>query len=220
MTSSKINIVEETSDVLSEYGRIPISFEVHSIFRVELVEDGLKGIRLSEHPVAHSWIKDYDAINGEGPIRWADRWDISNWGVISAIASGIRVGGCVIAHDTQGVHKLEGRNDIAALWDIRVAHRWRGNGIGGLLLESAIVWAKRRNCRMLKVETQNINVPACRFYAKHGFTLAAINRFAYPELPDEVELIWCKELTEKANPAPQATRASHAPEPHAGEKHV
>jgi hypothetical protein len=46
----------------------------------------------------------------------------------------------------------------------------------------------------MKIETQNINVPACRFYAKHGFILGAVNRFAYPELPDEVELIWCKEL--------------------------
>ena len=47
---------------------------------------------------------------------------------------------------------------------------------------------------MLKAETQNINVPACRLYAKHGFALGAINRHAYTELPDEVELVWSKEL--------------------------
>ncbi len=47
---------------------------------------------------------------------------------------------------------------------------------------------------MLIVETQNINVPACLFYAKHGFYLGAINRYAYAELPDEVELIWCRKL--------------------------
>jgi hypothetical protein len=47
---------------------------------------------------------------------------------------------------------------------------------------------------MLKAETQNINVPACRLYAKHGFVLGVINRYAYAALPDEVELIWCKEL--------------------------
>ena len=49
-------------------------------------------------------------------------------------------------------------------------------------------------CRILKAETQNINVPACRLYAKHGFTLGAVNLFAYAELPDEVELVWYKVL--------------------------
>jgi GNAT superfamily N-acetyltransferase len=194
MTSSRTEIVEETADILSEYGRIPTSFEVHSVFLVELVERGLKGLRLSEHPVAHPWVKDYDATQGEGPLGWADQWDISKWGVISAVAGGTRVGGCVIAHDTPGVHKLEGRRDIAAIWDMRVAPQWRGNGIGSLLIESAVAWAIRRHCRILKAETQNINVPACRFYAKHGLTLAAINRCAYPELPDEVEMVWSREL--------------------------
>jgi len=46
----------------------------------------------------------------------------------------------------------------------------------------------------MKAETQNINVPACRFYAKHGFTLGVVNRFAYQEFPDEVELVWYRKL--------------------------
>ena len=36
--------------------------------------------------------------------------------------------------------------------------------------------------------------PACRFYAKQGCELAAIHRFAYPELPNEVQLLWYKDL--------------------------
>jgi len=187
-------LAEESVDVLPEYARIPISFEVHTVFQVELVEGGLKGIRLSERPVAIPWTKDYDAIKGEGPMSWASRWDISKWGVISAFAGENRLGGCVIAYDTPGVHKLEGRTDIAVLWDIRVTPEHRGDGIGGFLVEAAVDWARRRNCRMLIVETQNINVPACRFYAKHGFALGGINRNAYTELPDEVELIWCRKL--------------------------
>ena len=54
--------------------------------------------------------------------------------------------------------------------------------------------SKHRKCRTMKVETQNINVPACRLYAKHGFALGVINRHAYAELPDEVELTWYKRL--------------------------
>jgi hypothetical protein len=51
-----------------------------------------------------------------------------------------------------------------------------------------------RECRQLKVETQNINVPACRFYARQGCVLGVIDRFAYPTLPDEVQLLWYKDL--------------------------
>ena len=34
-----------------------------------------------------------------------------------------------------------------------------------------------------KVVTQNINVPACRFYMKQGCVPGAIDRFAYPDFP-------------------------------------
>ncbi|NLF39105.1 GNAT family N-acetyltransferase [bacterium] len=202
-----IDIIEESADVLPEYARMPISFVVRSIFDVQLVDGGLKGVKLLERPVDVPWTKDYDAFRDEGPARWRDRWDISNWGVISAFVRGSRAGGCAIAYDTPGVHKLEGRKDIAAIWDIRVAPRYRGNGIGGRLVDAAVAWAERRGCRMLNVETQNINVPACRFYAKHGFTLGAINRHAYSEFPDEVELIWCRKIADRA-PIPHAGSAS------------
>jgi hypothetical protein len=47
----------------------------------------------------------------------------------------------------------------------------------------------------LEVETQNVNVPACRFYARMGCTLGAINCFAYADAPDEVQLRWYKPLS-------------------------
>ena len=49
-------------------------------------------------------------------------------------------------------------------------------------------------CRQIKIETQNINVPACRFYVRQGCVLGAINRHAYPEFPTEVKLLWYKDL--------------------------
>jgi len=48
---------------------------------------------------------------------------------------------------------------------------------------------------LLKVETQNANVGACRFYARHGFVLRAANRFAYPLFPAEIQLLWYREIT-------------------------
>ena len=41
-------VVEETVDVLLEYGLIPISFEVRSVFDVEVVHRGLGGVTLAE----------------------------------------------------------------------------------------------------------------------------------------------------------------------------
>ncbi len=45
-----------------------------------------------------------------------------------------------------------------------------------------------------KIETQNNDVAACRFYAAQGYQLGSIERFAYSELPDELRLIWHKDL--------------------------
>lgn len=54
--------------------------------------------------------------------------------------------------------------------------------------------AMRFGARRLLVETQQINVPACRFYQRNGFELVAVDETAYPELPDEVLLLWMKWL--------------------------
>jgi hypothetical protein len=48
--------------------------------------------------------------------------------------------------------------------------------------------------RRMRAETQDVNVPACRFYAGAGYVLGAVDRFAYAGLPEEVQLIWQKDL--------------------------
>ena len=80
------------------------------------------------------------------------------------------------------------------LWDIRVRPEARGSGIGSLLFRAVETWAQDRRCHTLKVETQNTNVPACRFYRGMSCSLGALDRFAYPDLPDEVQLMWFKAL--------------------------
>jgi GNAT superfamily N-acetyltransferase len=44
----------------------------------------------------------------------------------------------------------------------------RSSGVGSALFRAAEDWSRRRGCRTLKVETQNINLPACRFYVHMG----------------------------------------------------
>lgn len=188
------DIIEQSAEDLADHGSIPIAFEVRTVLDVHVIDQGLGGFTMSERKNETPYVKDYDAIKGEGPTRWAKHWDISNWGIISAFLEGSRVGGCVVAYDTPGVEKLEGRKDIAALWDLRVHPDHRSRGIGARLFQSAVTWARKHNCRLLKVETQNINVPACRFYARQGCVLGYVNRYAYEAFPDEVELVWYKEL--------------------------
>ena len=154
--------VEESGESLADYATVPIAFELRAVLDVQVIARGLGGFALEQQEIDPPCVKDYDADKGEGPTRWGDRWDISNWGIHSAFRDGSRVGGCVVAHDTPGVNKLEGRKDIAVLWDIRVAPEHRRDGIGSSLFQAAVAWTRRRSCRLLMVETQNINVPACR----------------------------------------------------------
>lgn len=188
----QIKIIEETPDVLTEYEKIPIAFEVKSRFRVEWREGGLDGIRLFEETVT-PYLKDYDGY-GEKPSVWTRQWNIENWGILSAFAGETRIGGAAVAWNSPEIHMLEGRTDLACLWDIRVEPEFRGKGIGQKLFESAIEWSRSRGCRVFKIETQNVNVPACRFYQKQGCELGAINRFAYSEDLSEIQFLWFKKI--------------------------
>ncbi len=120
---------------------------------------------------------------------------MSKWGVLAAWREGLRVGGAVVAFDAGDVHMLEGRRDLAVLWDIRVAPGARREGVGTALLRAVESWAIARGCRQLKIETQNTNVPACRFYQRRGCVLGARIPGVYPDRPHEVQMLWYKDLT-------------------------
>ena len=184
-----IQIVEQSFEQLRGYGEIPISFTVNSKYRVDATAQGQAGWRLTEERVEAPYVKDYDE-GGERPLRWLKQWDISHWIVLAAIEDSTRLGGAVVAWNTPGVDMLEGRDDLAVLWDLRVRPGRRREGIGKRLFDHAAAWARAKGCRQLKIETQNINVPACTFYAKQGCYLWAVNPEAYPEFPGEVQLLW------------------------------
>ncbi len=189
-----MNIREEPLTYLEEYARVPIAFDVHSVFDVSARKGGLGGFELLERPLSPSWVKDYDPIPGNRPTDWAKRFDLSSWGLLSAQLDGQRVGGAAIAFQTPSVVMLDDRSDLAVLWDLRIAPHARRRALGSALFIAAARWATARGCRCLKVETQNINVPACKLYAGQGCVLRAVHRFAYPKLPHEVQLLWYKDL--------------------------
>jgi GNAT superfamily N-acetyltransferase len=196
----RFEVREESLASMAEYAAVSIAFEMRRVLDVELIDGGLGGFALPERVLDVPYVKDYDADDG-GPARWRERFEVSNWGFLGARTGGRLVGGAAVAWDTPGVTMLEGRRDLAVLWDIRVAPEVRGTGVGAALFRAAEAWAAARGCRQLKVETQNVNVPACRFYARQGCVLGAIHRFAYPELPHEVQLLWYRDVRPIAGPA-------------------
>ncbi|MCA1565659.1 MAG: GNAT family N-acetyltransferase [Acidobacteria bacterium] len=189
-----IEVREDSVTALKEYARIPIAFEVREIFDVEVCDDAPGGFVLTRRDLEVPYVKDYDAIEAQSPAHWAERFDVSNWEFLAARSEGRRVGGAALALDTASIDMLEGRGDLAVLWDIRIAPEARGQGVGSTLFRAAEARAAARGCRQLKIETQNINLAACRFYARQGCELREINRFAYPQFPAEVQLLWYKEL--------------------------
>ncbi|HEY0098860.1 MAG TPA: GNAT family N-acetyltransferase [Pyrinomonadaceae bacterium] len=185
----KINVRENPTLSLADYEAIPISFRVERVLRMERPPENAPGFIFSEEPLDAPYVKDYDWPDSR-PTVWAKHWDISKWGIFSAEEGGRLVGGAVVAWDTPEILQLQGRRDICALWDIRVLPSHRGRGVGTALFKAAANWARSRGAVALRIETQTINVAACRFYAAQGCTLAVVDLHAYPELPHETQLIW------------------------------
>jgi GNAT superfamily N-acetyltransferase len=184
-------------DQIDLLSAIPIAFRVESVLDVELVKSGMEGIRLHETAIEKPYKKDYDAYEDGPPEAWLKRFDTSNWGFFLLKAGERVLGGSTIACWTPELDMLEGRSDLAVLWDIRVQPGYRRQGLGAQLFGHAVQWCRDRGFKQMRIETQNVNVPACRFYAKQGCHLGVIHRFAYaksPAVAHEVMLIWYYDL--------------------------
>lgn len=189
-----IELVTPTEVALAEYGSIPISFEVREVMDVQAAESSV-GFDLTPLSVAKPYVKDYDTGTDEGPTGWRLRFDTSPWILVLARSDGQAIGGAAVACRTPALTMLEGRFDLAVLWDLRVRPDVRRRGVGTALFAAAEAWARDRGYERLKVETQNVNVPACRFYARQACVLRGVHHGAYADCPDEVQLLWYKDLT-------------------------
>jgi len=195
----EVDIREVGAESLPQYETIPSCFLVESVYRVVELQRGLGGFALLEERVEPAYVKDYDrqAVPDARPTSWPTCLDTRQWGFFIAFDADRPVGGATLAWNTPDVHMLERRRELAVLWDIRVHPEYRERGIGTRLFQCAAGWARRRGCRQLKIETQNVNVRACRFYARQGCALGAIHRFAYMGCPDvahEAMLLWYLDL--------------------------
>ena len=193
----QLHLIEGPVANLRAYATIPISFVINS--RLDL--DQLWLGEYAEIPI-ETRTKDYDLL--EPIITLPQRFDVANWGMIIATKPGELVpihlpkgalpgvqpvGGAVIAWNTPNVDMLGGRTDLSILWDIRVHPVFRNQGLGRALFEHAKKWSKDRGCIEMRVETQDTNVAACRFYRQMGCRVHTIKERAYEGL-DEAKIIW------------------------------
>jgi GNAT superfamily N-acetyltransferase len=192
-----VSIVRDAPARLIEYAHVSIGFAVDTVFDEPAVTALLRGDIAIPTTLDVPYWKDYDSYPGNRPTDWPHRFDVSRWIVLAAFADRDRVGGAVVIHDDSAIELLADCRACALLWDLRVAPTMRGRGIGSALLRSVEDVTARLGARSVRVETQQINVPACRFYAGHGFRLERAVREAYGDLPGETQLLWGKMLDAK-----------------------
>lgn len=177
------------------YDRIPMEVFVTSCFKIQKIDRGLGGFTLTEAPVK-PYRKDF-RVGEDSAACWEKQFDLANWAFFMAFDGERPVGGATVASRTPGVHMLAGREDLAVLWDIRVEDGYKRQGVGQKLFEMAAGWAKGQGLSQMKIECQNNNVPAVKFYHKQGAVLSMIDEYAYynePEYRCEVQLIWYLDL--------------------------
>lgn len=189
MLADKVNIWQVGVNQMQEYEKIPMLVQIKSILEPTKVDGGLGGIIFNEIKV-NEYVKDLGQYCNQQSLA---QFDTSNWAFFIAYIDKMPVGGAIVAARTKGLNMLEDRADMAVLWDLRVNDRYQRKGVGGKLFEKVVDWASHNKYQSLKIESQNNNVKACRFYAKRGATLTQINEYAYydsDELKDEIQLIW------------------------------
>jgi GNAT superfamily N-acetyltransferase len=175
---------------LTEYSRISSAFEIKSFLDIQPDPEEEQAWNIRESRLPRPILKDYDSLPENHPLDWAMHFDLSSWGMIFATVANEHVGAALIAFNTPGVDMLEDRSDLAVLWDIRVDTYWRGRAVGKALFDAVKEWASRHRCTELKIETQTNNVAAARFYLRQGCRLKQVTPNAYPELPEEVQLLF------------------------------
>ena len=85
-------------------------------------------------------------------------------------------------------------NNSLRVHEFHVAESHRGRGIGQALMKALFEKGHEANFRIVICETQNINVPAIRFYRRMGFMLEAVDLSLYTnhDYPDGEVAVFMK----------------------------
>lgn len=181
---------------LKQYDSLPMRINVTSYYMVKKLNRGLGGFMIVETPV-EPYVKDFCICEDESVTRWDKQFDISNWAFFMAFDGECPIGAATVASRTEEIKMLAGRNDLAVLWDIRVDGDYKEQGVGQILFDMATKWSREHSLVQMKIECQNNNVPAVKFYHKQGAILSMVDEYAYynePEFRHETQFIWYLDL--------------------------
>jgi len=190
-----ISVREIPPDAYPNYAEIDPSYEVTSVLKVVPTDRGLAGLQFVEEAVAQPYRKGADSPE-DSPALWPPRGETGEFVAFLATEDDLPVGGAAAIVNPAGAFLFERRDALAGLWDIRVHPKHRHRQIGSQLLLHAADWAKKRGCSQMRVECQNVNVAACRFYARHC-TLGGVERHGYAACADvahEAMFLWYRDL--------------------------
>lgn len=192
MTTQPFTIRKMRRGDLLALDQIDPAFESDSFLDVERYEEGIETtFRLVEKAFDVPFVKEvgyrYDSDQLE-----QTRYRLQN--PDSTLLLVAESAGRLIA-----VLEVEGEawRNTALIWALFVDSAWRGRGLGHLLLERAESWAKESGYRAVVLETQSNNIPALRFYRRHGYHVAGLDTHFYQNSDiarHEVALFLYKEL--------------------------
>ncbi len=66
-------------------------------------------------------------------------------------------------------YQLHHKNKVATIEELIVSYKFRNNGIGKLLINNAIKYAKNNNCELIELTSNFSREKAHNFYIKNGF---------------------------------------------------
>ena len=86
--------------------------------------------------------------------------------------------------------------DMGYVEEFAVEPEMRRQGVGKCLMDAARDWCLSENMKRMKLETQDNNVQACRFYTRYGFRLCGADSHKYDgsRFEDETALYFYMEL--------------------------
>jgi len=77
-------------------------------------------------------------------------------------------------------------NNTVFIWNLMIDVDYRGQGIGRALWACGVDYGQARGARAITLETQQTNVPACRFYLKMGCQLVGLDESLYANATNQL----------------------------------
>ncbi|MCJ7932896.1 MAG: GNAT family N-acetyltransferase [Chryseobacterium sp.] len=133
----------------------------------------------------------------EKSLPYTKRWE-TNADDIESLNEVIEKGSSFGVYDNQEligwiIGEQRTWNNSFYIENILVHEQYRRQGAGVQLIKRIIKEARRLNCRVIELETQNTNYPAIQFYRRMGFNITGVNTRLYDH-PDEIAVFMTLDL--------------------------